>query len=74
MRYSESSPKTNLSQKRKGEQGAFQTSFLKSKDDFTLGGTCIKGVYNPQSYITNKRSTRLIQNADHMQVGTMMYT
>ena len=69
------SPKTNFSQKRlRAEESRFQGSSLKSKDDFTLGGTNNKGVYNPQSYIASKRSTRLIQNADHMQVGTMMYT
>ena len=46
-------------------------SVHKSKDDFVLGGAHLKNrnkdrTYDPQSYITNKRSTRLIQNADHL--------
>jgi hypothetical protein len=53
---------------------AKEYSGIKSKDDFGIGCSQMKGQYDPQSYITNKRSTRLIQDADHFQIGTLMYT
>ena len=45
---------------------------IKVRDDFAIGTH--KKLNERESYSTNKRSTRLIQNADHMQIGTLMYS